>query len=211
MDVSTNAIGTTYLSFSLSGHLVYPKMKFESGVHRVQRVPNTESKGRVHTSTITVSVLPEQDEVEVKINPTDLRIDVYRSGGAGGQHVNKTESAVRITHLPTKIVAACQEGKSQISNREKAMVMLRAKLWKKLNEEQNQEISQIVRSQVGTGDRSEKIRTYNYPQNRVTDHRINLTINQLDNIMLGNFEQIHEALNNEEQSQLLMQLSVSEK
>lgn len=211
MDVSTNAIGTTYLSFSLSGHLVYPKMKFESGVHRVQRVPNTESKGRVHTSTITVSVLPEQDEVEVKINPTDLRIDVYRSGGAGGQHVNKTESAVRITHLPTKIVAACQEGKSQISNREKAMVMLRAKLWKKLNEEQNQEISQIVRSQIGTGDRSEKIRTYNYPQNRVTDHRINLTINQLDNIMLGNFEQIHEALNNEEQSQLLMQLSVSEK
>ncbi|MDQ0514305.1 peptide chain release factor 1 [Mycoplasmoides fastidiosum] len=206
LDYSTNAIGTTYLSFSLSGKNVYPKMIFESGVHRVQRVPATESKGRVHTSTITVSVLPEQDEVEVKINPADLRVDVFRAGGAGGQHVNKTESAVRITHLPTGIVAACQEGKSQISNREKAMTMLRAKLWKKLNDEQNQQIGEIVRSQVGTGDRSEKIRTYNYPQNRVTDHRINLTINRLNSIMLGNLEPITEALINYDQSEKLNKL-----
>ncbi|WP_391591645.1 Peptide chain release factor 1 [[Mycoplasma] cavipharyngis] len=206
LDVVTNAIGTTYLSFSLAGENVYSKMIFESGVHRVQRVPATESKGRVHTSTITVSVLAEQDEVEVKINPADLRIDVFRAGGAGGQHVNKTESAVRITHLPTGIVAACQEGKSQISNREKAMVMLRAKLWQKLTDEQNQAIGDIVRSQVGTGDRSEKIRTYNYPQNRVTDHRINFTLNRLDSVILGNLAPIHEALINDDQAKKLQQL-----
>lgn len=207
LDASTNAIGTTFLSFSLSGSDVYAKMKFESGVHRVQRVPATEAKGRVHTSTITVSVMPEQDEIEVSINPSELRIDVYRASGAGGQHVNKTESAVRITHLPTGIVVACQEGKSQLSNRDKAMKMLRAKLWQKAIDEQNKEIGDIVRAQVGTGDRSEKIRTYNYPQNRITDHRINLTINRLDTIMLGELAPIHDALINDEQVKKLAQLT----
>lgn len=199
LDASVTTIGTSFLSFSLSGKDVYSKMKFESGVHRVQRVPETEARGRVHTSTITVSVMVEQDEISVAINPTDLRVDVYRASGAGGQHVNKTESAVRITHLPTNIVVTCQEGKSQLANRDKAMKMLRAKLWQKAVDEQNQAIDQLVRAQVGRGDRAEKIRTYNYPQNRITDHRIGLSWNKLDTIMLGNLSQIHEALINDEQ------------
>lgn len=207
LDASVNAIGTTFLSFSLSGKDVYSKMKFESGVHRVQRVPATEAKGRVHTSTITVSVMPEQDEVTVAINQSDLRVDVYRASGAGGQHINKTESAVRITHLPTGIVVSCQEGKSQLSNRDKAMKMLRAKLWQKAIDEQNKQIGDIVRAQLGKGDRSEKIRTYNYPQNRITDHRIGLSLNRLESIMLGDLSVIHAALINDEQVKKMAQFN----
>ncbi|WP_031488865.1 peptide chain release factor 1 [Ureaplasma canigenitalium] len=208
IEMSPSSVGFSFISFMISGNEVYSRMKFESGVHRVQRVPATESKGRVHTSTITVAVLPEQDEVDVTINPSDLRIDTYRASGAGGQHVNRTESAVRITHIPTGVVAACQEGKSQIENRETAMKMLRSKLWEKAQEEQNAEFSNLRRNQVGTGDRSEKIRTYNYPQNRVTDHRINLTLNKLDQIMLGDINEIIDALIAEEQTSLISNLGI---
>ena len=200
-DASTNAVGYDYIFFTIKGKDVYSKFKFESGVHRVQRVPATETKGRVHTSTITVAVLPEIDAIEFNINPADLRIDTYRASGAGGQHVNRTESAVRITHLPTNIVVACQEGRSQIENRETAMNLLRAKLWQKYNDEQQQKISNLRKSQVGSGDRSEKIRTYNYPQNRVTDHRISLTLNKLDFVMLGNLDEIINQLIVHEQEQ----------
>lgn len=197
-DIQEGNVGISSLTFSLAGKNVYSKMKFESGVHRVQRVPATESKGRVHTSTITVSILPEQNEVEVDIDPNDLRIDVYRASGAGGQHVNKTESAVRIIHLPTNIMVACQQERSQLSNREQAMTILRAKVWELKNRQQNEAISNMVREQVGRGMRSEKIRTYNYPQNRITDHRILLTINNLESVMMGDFTVIHEALINNE-------------
>lgn len=194
MDVDESSHGYSFISFMISGDNVYSKMKFESGVHRVQRVPATESKGRVHTSTITVAVLPEVEDVEVVINNADLRIDTYRASGAGGQHVNRTESAVRITHIPTGISVACQEGKSQIENRETAMKMLRAKLWEIKEEEKRKNISDLRKGQVGTGERAEKIRTYNYPQNRVTDHRINLTLNKLDLVMLGNLSEIIDSL-----------------
>lgn len=203
LDLSIQAHGYDFISFSVIGEDVYSKLKFESGVHRVQRVPTTESKGRVHTSTITVAVLPEQDDVEIKINNTDLRIDTYRASGAGGQHVNRTESAVRITHIPTGIVAACQEGKSQIENRETAMKMLRSKIWEMEEQKKQSELSNLRKGQVGTGDRSEKIRTYNYPQNRVTDHRIGLTLNKLDSIMLGNLNEIIDMLIANEQSELM--------
>ena len=208
-DASTNAVGYDYIFFTIKGKDVYSKFKFESGVHRVQRVPATETKGRVHTSTITVAVLPEIDAIEFSINPTDLRIDTYRASGAGGQHVNRTESAVRITHLPTNIVVACQEGRSQIENRETAMNLLRAKLWQKYNDEQQQKISNLRKSQVGSGDRSEKIRTYNYPQNRVTDHRISLTLNKLDFVMLGNLDEIINQLIVHEQEQKLEELKIN--
>ena len=208
-DASTNAVGYDYIFFTIKGKDVYSKFKFESGVHRVQRVPATETKGRVHTSTITVAVLPEIDAIEFSINPTDLRIDTYRASGAGGQHVNRTESAVRITHLPTNIVVACQEGRSQIENRETAMNLLRAKLWQKYNDEQQQKISNLRKSQVGSGDRSEKIRTYNYPQNRVTDHRISLTLNKLDFVMLGNLDEIINQLIIHEQEQKLEELKIN--
>lgn len=208
-DASTNAVGYDYIFFTIKGKDVYSKFKFESGVHRVQRVPATETKGRVHTSTITVAVLPEIDAIEFNINPTDLRIDTYRASGAGGQHVNRTESAVRITHLPTNIVVACQEGRSQIENRETAMNLLRAKLWQKYNDEQQQKISNLRKSQVGSGDRSEKIRTYNYPQNRVTDHRISLTLNKLDFVMLGNLDEIINQLIVHEQEQKLEELKIN--
>lgn len=208
MDLSTQAHGFDYIYFSVAGENVYSKMKFESGVHRVQRVPATESKGRVHTSTITVAVLPEMDEIDFKINPTDLRTDVYRASGAGGQHVNRTESAVRLTHIPTGIVASCQEGKSQIENRETAMKMLLAKIWQKLEEDRQNEIDSARRAQVGHGDRSEKIRTYNYPQNRVTDHRIGLTLNKLDQIMQGELDEIIDALIANEQAQLMANLKI---
>ena len=208
-DASTNAVGYDYIFFTIKGKDVYSKFKFESGVHRVQRVPVTETKGRVHTSTITVAVLPEIDAIEFSINPTDLRIDTYRASGAGGQHVNRTESAVRITHLPTNIVVACQEGRSQIENRETAMNLLRAKLWQKYNDEQQQKISNLRKSQVGSGDRSEKIRTYNYPQNRVTDHRISLTLNKLDFVMLGNLDEIINQLIIHEQEQKLEELKIN--
>ncbi len=203
LEVRSQAHGYDFISFSISGDEVYSKMKFESGVHRVQRVPLTESKGRVHTSTITVAVLPEQDEIDVKINPSDLRIDTYRASGAGGQHVNRTESAVRLTHLPTGVVAACQDGKSQIQNRETAMRMLRAKLWEKASAEQHDELSSLRKGQVGRGDRSEKIRTYNYPQNRVTDHRIGLSVNKLDQVMLGKLDEIIDSLIADEQTSLM--------
>lgn len=208
IEMTPNAVGFSFISFMISGEEVYSRMKFESGVHRVQRVPATESKGRVHTSTITVAVLPEQDEVDVVINPTELRIDTYRASGAGGQHVNRTESAVRITHIPTGVVAACQEGKSQIENRETAMKMLRAKLWEAAQEQQNAEFANLRKNQVGTGDRSEKIRTYNYPQNRVTDHRINLTLNKLDQIMMGELDEIIDALIADEQTGLMANLDI---
>ena len=192
----------------ISGEDVYSKMKFESGVHRVQRVPETESKGRVHTSTVTVAVLPEIEDSEIIINNSDLRIDTYRASGAGGQHVNRTESAVRITHNPTGISVACQEGKSQIENRETAMKMLRSKLWEKAEEEKKQNISNMRKGQVGTGERAEKIRTYNYPQNRVTDHRINLTLNKLDLIMLGNFDEIIDSLIADDEAKKMSEVNI---
>ncbi|MBQ7951198.1 MAG: peptide chain release factor 1 [Clostridia bacterium] len=186
--------GYKEISFSIEGKGVYSKLKFESGVHRVQRIPETESGGRIHTSTVTVAVLPEVEDVEVEINPDDLEIDTYRASGAGGQHVNKTESAIRITHKPSGIVVACQNERSQHKNRDMAMKMLRSKLYDIKIMEQNSKIAAERKSQVGTGDRSERIRTYNYPQCRVTDHRIGLTIQQLPSIMNGNIDAFVEAL-----------------
>ncbi len=180
--------------FSLTGDSLFSILKFESGVHRVQRVPDTESQGRIHTSTVTVAVLPEVEDVVVEINEKDLKIDTYRSGGAGGQHVNKTESAIRITHLPTGIVVQCQDERSQIKNREKAMKVLKSKLYDKMQEDADKEYSENRRLQVGTGDRSERIRTYNFPQGRVTDHRINLTLYSLDEFMNGSIDEMLEAL-----------------
>ncbi|MDD5065686.1 MAG: peptide chain release factor 1 [bacterium] len=182
--------GFKELVISISGKDVYSFLKYESGVHRVQRVPLTEAQGRVHTSTVTVAVLPEIEEVDIYIDPKDLRIDVYRSSGAGGQYVNKTDSAVRITHLPTGVVVTSQDQRSQLQNRVKAMQVLRAKLYEKAEEEKNLKISQERKSQIGTGERSEKTRTYNYPQNRVTDHRIGLSLYKLDKIMDGDLDEI---------------------
>jgi peptide chain release factor 1 len=173
---------------SVAGDKVYSKLKFESGVHRVQRVPKTEAAGRVHTSTVTVAVIPEVDDVDVKINQNDVRIDVMRASGAGGQSVNRTESAVRLTHLPTGIIVHCQEGKSQTTNKEKAYKILYSKLQKLEEEKARQEASDTRLEQIGTGDRSERIRTYNFPQTRITDHRIGLTTHQLPDVMSGSFE-----------------------
>jgi peptide chain release factor 1 len=179
---------------SIEGRGVFAKLKFESGVHRVQRVPATESQGRIHTSTVTVAVLPEAEDVDVQVNESDLRIDTYRASGAGGQHVNKTDSAVRITHLPTGIVVAMQEEKSQHKNRAKAMKVLRARLFDAERSRLDSARAADRKGQVGTGDRSERIRTYNFPQGRVTDHRIGLTIHKIDRVMLGEFDEVIEAL-----------------
>jgi len=186
--------GYKEISFSLEGHEVFGKMKFESGVHRVQRVPATESQGRVHTSAATVAVLPEVEEVDIHINPSDLRIDTFRASGAGGQHVNKTDSAIRITHEPTGIVAECQQERSQHQNKEKAMAMLRARMYDIELEKKQKARAAERKSQVSTGDRSAKIRTYNYPQGRLTDHRINLTLYNLDAVMKGQLHEVIEGL-----------------
>jgi peptide chain release factor 1 len=178
----------------VEGKGVYSQLKYESGVHRVQRVPVTEASGRIHTSAVTVAVLPEADEVEVEINPNDLRIDVFRSSGPGGQSVNTTDSAVRVTHIPTGMVVTCQDEKSQHKNKAKAIKVLRARLLDKLNEEQQNEISEERKSQVGSGDRSERLRTYNFPQNRVTDHRIGLTLYHLDRVLEGDLDELSNGL-----------------
>ncbi len=187
----------------VEGKGVFSRLKYESGAHRVQRVPVTESSGRIHTSAVTVAVLPEADEVEIEINPNDLRIDVYRSSGPGGQSVNTTDSAVRITHIPTGMVVTCQDEKSQHKNKAKALKVLRARLLDQMLEEQQNEISEARKNQVGSGDRSERVRTYNFPQNRVTDHRIGLTLYRLDNFMEGNIGEIIDALNTHYQAEAL--------
>lgn len=187
--------------FSVEGKGAYSRLKFESGVHRVQRVPATEASGRIHTSTITVAVLPEVEEVDVFINPADLHVDTYRASGAGGQHVNKTDSAIRITHIPSGIVVACQEERSQHKNRDKAMKVLRSKLYDAAQEQQTSELAQARKSQVGTGDRSERIRTYNYPQGRVTDHRIGLTLYKLEQVLEGDMDEVIDALITSDQSE----------
>ncbi len=195
MDSSQTGVGGfKQIVFSIAGKDVFRKMKYESGVHRVQRVPATEASGRIHTSAATVAVLPEAEDVEVKIDPSDIRIDVFRSSGPGGQSVNTTDSAVRLKHLPTGIVVSCQDEKSQHKNRAKAMRVLRARLKEAMELERSKEMSTLRRSQISTGDRSEKIRTYNYPQNRVTDHRIGLTIHNLEDIIAGDLEDIIDAL-----------------
>ncbi len=186
--------GIKEISFMIKGKGAYSRLKFESGVHRVQRVPETEASGRIHTSTATVAVLPEVEDVEVDINQNDLRIDTYRASGAGGQHVNKTSSAIRITHIPTGIVVSCQNERSQLQNKETAMKMLRSKLYEKQVEERDSERINTRRLQVGSGARSEKIRTYNYPQSRVTDHRINFTIYSLESFLNGAIDEMVEAL-----------------
>lgn len=186
--------GFKEISFSVDGEGAYSRFKYESGVHRVQRVPETESQGRVHTSTVTVAVLPETEEVELEINPTDLKIDVFRASGAGGQHINKTESAVRITYLPTNLVVECQDERSQHKNKDKAMKILRSRLYDQMQQERNDKIASERRSQVGTGDRSERIRTYNFPEGRLSDHRIGLTIYRLEYILNGNLDEVFDAL-----------------
>ena len=195
MDISdTGRGGIKEAVFSISGESIYGNLKFESGVHRVQRVPETEANGRVHTSAASVAVLPEAEDVQIDINQNDLRIDIFRSGGAGGQNVNKVETAVRITHIPTGIVVQCQDERSQLKNRQKAMKVLRARLYDMKLKEQNAEVSAQRKSMVGSGDRSDKIRTYNFPQNRVTDHRIGLTLYNLSNIVEGELDELVEQL-----------------
>ena len=208
-DVTENELGGyKEASAKITGKNVFAKLKFESGAHRVQRVPVTESQGRVHTSAATVAVLPEIEEVDLYINPADLKIDVYRASGAGGQHVNRTESAVRITHIPTGIIVQCQDDRSQHKNKEKAMNHLRAKLYDQQKESIDSAYSEKRKLQVGSGDRSERIRTYNYPQGRVTDHRINLTLYKLDDVVSGDaLGEIVDALITEDQAQKLAELT----
>ncbi len=186
--------GYKEISFMIEGDGAYSRFKFESGVHRVQRVPETESQGRIHTSTVTVAVLPEAQEVDIEINPADLQIDTFRSSGAGGQHINKTESAIRITHIPTGTVVECQDERSQYKNKDKAMKILRSRILETEREKQNSEIAGERRAQVGTGDRSERIRTYNYPQGRVSDHRIGLTLYKLEAVLNGALDELIDAL-----------------
>ncbi len=186
--------GYKEISFMVTGKGVYSRLKFESGVHRVQRVPDTESSGRIHTSTATVAVLPVVEDVEIEINPSDIKMDVYRASGAGGQHVNKTSSAVRLTHIPTGIVAECQTERSQLQNREYAMRLLRSRLYEMEKQKRDSELANERKSQVGSGDRSEKIRTYNYPQGRITDHRIGLSIFQMEDFLNGNLDEMLDSL-----------------
>ncbi|MCQ2742870.1 MAG: peptide chain release factor 1 [Bacilli bacterium] len=205
IDASLGASGGySYVSFTVKGHNVYSKLKFESGAHRVQRVPKTEASGRIHTSTATVLVMPEAEEVDVQINPADLKVDTYRSQGAGGQNVNKTESAVRVTHIPTGIVVSCQTEKAQLQNKEICMRMIRAKVFAYFKEKADAERDSERKLKVGTGERSEKIRTYNYPQNRVTDHRIGFTTQKLDRVMEGEIDEILDALIHYDQEQMLL-------
>jgi peptide chain release factor 1 len=204
IDASTTGVGGfKEIIFMINGNGAYSKMKFENGAHRVQRVPETESGGRIHTSTATVACLPEAEEVEVEIHDKDIRFDAFASSGAGGQSVNTTMSAVRLTHIPTGIVVSCQDEKSQHKNKDKAMKVLRARVYDKFQQEAQAEYDQVRKSAVGTGDRSERIRTYNFPQNRVTDHRIGLTIQKLDQILQGKLDEIVDALIMEDQSQRL--------
>ena len=186
--------GYKEISFMISGEGAYSRLKYESGVHRVQRVPEPEAQGRIHTSTVTVAVLPEAEDVEIEINPTDLQIDTFRASGAGGQHINKTESAIRITHIPTGVVVECQDERSQYKNKDKAMKVLKSRLLEAKMQEQTDAMAQERKTQVGTGDRSERIRTYNYPQGRLTDHRIGLTLYRLDDILNGNIDEVIDAL-----------------
>jgi peptide chain release factor 1 len=203
----TGVGGIKEVIFMIKGNGAYSRLKYESGVHRVQRIPSTESGGRIHTSTATVAVLPEVDDVEIEINQNDLRVDVFRSSGNGGQSVNTTDSAVRITHLPTNTVVTCQDEKSQLKNKEKAMKVLKARLYDTIMAEQNAEIAEERKSQVGTGERSEKIRTYNYPQSRVTDHRINLTLYKLSQFLEGEIDEVVDALITTDQAEKLKKLS----
>lgn len=202
--MSSNATGVggyKEIIMIIKGKGAYSRLKYESGVHRVQRIPSTESNGRIHTSTATVAVLPEVDDIEIDINPNDVRVDVYRSSGNGGQSVNTTDSAVRLTHIPTGIVVAMQDEKSQLKNKEKAFKILKARLFEKYNSEQQAEIAESRKSQVGSGDRSERIRTYNFPQGRVSDHRINLTLYKLDTFLNGNIDEMLDALINTDQAE----------
>ena len=203
----TGSGGFKEVIFSVRGQGAYSRLKYESGVHRVQRVPSTESQGRIHTSTATVAVLPEMTEVEVDVSANDIRIDVFRAGGPGGQSVNTTDSAVRITHIPTGLVVQCQDEKSQLQNRARAMQILRARLYAAEMDRQMAEQTEARRSQVGSGERSEKVRTYNFPQNRVTDHRIGLTLHRLDAILEGDLDELIEALISNEQAERLASLS----
>lgn len=196
--------GFSLVSFMVKGDGVYSRLKFESGAHRVQRVPKTEASGRIHTSTATVLVMPEMEEIDVELKMDDIQVDTYRSQGAGGQNVNKTESAVRMTHKPTGVVVSCQTEKSQIQNREICLQMLRAKIYAKLQEEQEEKFGNERKLKVGTGERSEKIRTYNYPQNRVTDHRIGFTIQKLDRVMEGELDEVLDALNHYDQEMKML-------
>lgn len=197
--------GYKEISFMINGYGAYSRFKFESGTHRVQRVPQTESSGRIHTSAATVAVLPEADDVEIDINPNDLQIDTFRSSGAGGQHINKTSSAIRITHIPTGMVVECQDERSQYKNKDKALKVLKSRLLKQEQDKQNSEIAENRKSQVGSGDRSEKIRTYNFPQSRITDHRIGLTLYKLDLVLNGNLDEIIDSLVTAQRAEQLKQ------
>jgi peptide chain release factor 1 len=211
VDINETEIGgIKEVVFSIDAQGAYSRLKYESGVHRVQRVPTTESSGRIHTSTVTVAVLPAVDDVDVEINPNDLQIDTYRSSGAGGQHINKTESAIRITHIPTGIVVTCQDQRSQHKNKDRAMQVLRSKLFEMAQQQQQSDVAQARKSQVGTGDRSERIRTYNFPQGRVTDHRIGLTLYKIDEILDGDLDEIIDALVTADQADKLGNASYDE-
>lgn len=208
MSISEQGVGgIKEVVFLVKGKGAYSKLKYESGVHRVQRVPVTESSGRIHTSAATVAVLPEVEDVDVVINQNDLRIDVYRASGNGGQCVNTTDSAVRITHIPTGLVVTCQDEKSQLKNKDKAMKILKSRLYEKYQEEQNKDIADARKSQIGSGDRSERIRTYNFPQGRVTDHRINMTIYQLESFLNGDISEMIDALITNDQAKKLLAIS----